>query len=284
MLEKVLGPGQAIVRVSAEINYDTLSKTEEKFDPDGQVMRSQTKNDENNDSSTAAPSGPVGISANTSTDTNSAASTPVSNTKNRRALTTVQYEIGKTTSSQIQAAGGIKRLSAAVTIAAKMEGVGADRKIVSRAPEEIEKLRRIVTSALGIQTGNDNLRGDTVALEELPFNDQFATDMAQDLVQQQKHDMWWNIARSAGYPALGLLALLILWRLFKRTPIQEIPLGVPVGRLLGGHHGAAGGHGSGAEPEAVVTVEVLNRLIKENPVNMTQAIREWMDKERTPQA
>ena len=27
-----------------------------------------------------------------------------------------------------------------------------------------------------------------------------------------------------------------------------------------------------------MTVDVLNKLIKENPVNMTQAIREWMSK------
>ncbi len=39
MLEKVLGPGQAVVRVSAEINWDTTTRTEEKFDPDGQVAR-----------------------------------------------------------------------------------------------------------------------------------------------------------------------------------------------------------------------------------------------------
>src|SRR5579862_731861 len=34
MLEQVLGPGQAVVRVSAELNWDTLTRTEEKFDPD----------------------------------------------------------------------------------------------------------------------------------------------------------------------------------------------------------------------------------------------------------
>jgi hypothetical protein len=36
-----------------------------------------------------------------------------------------------------------------------------------------------------------------------------------------------------------------------------------------------------AEPAGVVSVDVLNRLIKENPANMTQAIREWMDKGRS---
>jgi flagellar M-ring protein FliF len=292
VLEKVLGPGQAIIRVSADINYDTVSKTEEKFDPDGQVLRSQTKNDENTDSLTSTPSAPVGISANTGSDTNTAsmASSPVSNTKNRRAVTTVQYEIGRSTSSLVQAAGGLRRLSASVSVAAKMEGTGADRKVVSRTPEELDKLRHIVASALGIQSGADNVRGDVIVLEEMPFNDQFATDMTRDMVQQQQHEMWWNLARNAAYPALGVVALLILLRLFKRTPIQEIPLGVPVGRLLASQRGAGG---NGRSPNAgnwnadgapVVTVEVLNRLIKENPANMTQAIREWMEKGRTSES
>src|SRR5207237_2278866 len=62
MLEKALGPGQAVVRVSADINYDVITRTEEKFDPDGQVLRMQTKNDENNDTTTASVSTPAGIS------------------------------------------------------------------------------------------------------------------------------------------------------------------------------------------------------------------------------
>ena len=50
-------------------------------------------------------------------------------------------------------------------------------------------------------------------------------------------------------------------------------------------NGNGNGHKAGgfeADP-GVVTVEVLNRLIKENPTNMTQAIRDWMNKGRTPE-
>src|SRR5882724_7785452 len=111
MLEKVLGPGQSIVRVSADINYDTITKSEEKFDPDGQVIRQQTKNDDTVDSSTSsAGASAVGISANTSTDTNNA-SANINNSKTRKVTSTVDYEIGKTTSSTVQAAGGIKRIA-----------------------------------------------------------------------------------------------------------------------------------------------------------------------------
>lgn len=302
MLEKVLGPGQALVRVSADINFDTVTRTEEKFDPDGQVVRTQTKDDENTDTITSTSTSPVGISANTATDTNNPAPAagPTSNSKNHKTTGTTQYEIGKTTSSMMQAAGGVKRLSAAVTVAARMDGTGADRKVVNRSPEEIEKLRRIVTGAIGIQTGNDNTRGDAITLEELPFNDQFATDVTHELQQQQKHEYWWNIARTLMYPALALIALLILLRLFKRTPVQEIPIGIPVGRLMAAHktngngNGNGNGHSNGRgvtpanwdnEPESgVVTVEVLNRLIKENPANLTQAIREWMNKGRASES
>jgi flagellar M-ring protein FliF len=291
MLEKFLGPGQAVVRVAAEINYDTTTRSEEKFDSENPVLRSQTKNDENMDSSTSTPTAAASISSSTG-ETNEVAAGPVNNTKNRKSVTTVQYEIGKTTSSTVQTAGGLRHISAAVTIAAGYEGAGADRKVVKRKPEDLDKLKTLVASAVGI----DTTRGDTVTLEEMPFNDRIATDMTHDLEQQQKHDMWWSLAKGALYPVSALIALGMLLRIFKSTPVQEIPIGVPVGRLVtakangngnGNGHGGGNGHGNGWGQEAVpgvVTVDVLNRLVKENPANMSQAIREWMDKGRVSQS
>jgi flagellar M-ring protein FliF len=293
MLEKVVGPGQAIVRVSADINYDSLTQTQEKYDPDGQVVRTETKNEENNDSTTTkATSGPVGITANISTNAPAqAANSPVDNTQDHKTTSTTEYEIGKTTSSLVQVAGGIKRLTASVTVAEQMEGTGADRKPVARTPEQLDQLTKLVSSALGI----DSSRGDTLSVEELPFNDDYSTGITKELDQQQERDFWIGIGRNAIYPTLGIAALVVLLRIFKRTPVQEIPLGVPVGRLMakqngngngnGNGHGHGNGHGRFGEefetPPGVVTVEVLNRLIKENPANMTQAIRDWMNKGRS---
>jgi flagellar M-ring protein FliF len=184
----------------------------------------------------------------------------------------------------VQVAGGIKRLAASVTVAAQMQGTGDDRKVVPRSPEDLKKLQDIVAGAVGI----DTTRGDTIALEELPFNSDFADNVTKELDQQQKTDFWLNLARNSIYPALGIVALFILLRLFKSTPVQEIPLGVPVGRLMAKHNGNGNGNGHGKfgefEPQpGVVTVDVLNRLIKENPANMTQAIRDWMTKGRAPE-
>ena len=292
MLDKVLGPGQAIVRVSADINYDTLTRSDEKYDPDGQVVRTQTKDDQNTDSSTTSSSTPAGIGSNTSTNgtttTTTASTTPVNNTQNHTTTSTIEYDNGKTTSSLVSTAGGIKRLSASVTVASQMEGTNAaDRKAVPRSAEDLDKLKSLVASAVGI----DATRGDTIALAEMPFNTEYSTEITKELDSQQKQELWTGIARNAAYPALGLVALFLLFRLFKKTPIQDIPLGVPVGRLMATHNGNGNGNGNGHSPArlsesydappGVVTIEVLNRLIKENPTNMTQAIRDWMNKGRS---
>ena len=279
MLEKVLGPGQAIVRVAAEINYDTLTRTEEKYDPDGQVLKSQTKMEENDDTTTSTATTPVGVSSNTSSENTNAAATaaPVTSTRSKKNTGTTSYEVSRVTSNLLQGAGGLKRLSAAVTVAARYEGAGAERKMVTRPPEELEKLRRIVQSTLGIQI--DPARGDQVTLEELPFNDQFAIEVTQNLEQQQKYEFWWNLARNAVYPVLGIAALLVLIRLFQRTPVDEIPIGIPIGQLGGNGNGNGNGHGWDKEqPREIVSIEAINQLIKENPSNMTHAIRSWLSR------
>jgi len=281
MLEKVLGPGQAIVRVSAEVNYYTMTRHEEKYDPDGQVVRSQTKTDDSLTSATTGNNSATGISANTADTNNASGAAPVNNTRNNKSVSTIAYEIGSTRIDSTQAPGGLKRLTAAITIATQMEGTGADRKAVPRSPEEIEKLRTLVSNALGA----DPSRGDIVGLEEMPFNDQFATDLTQQLDNQSKRDYWTNLLRSLLYPALGLGALFMLMRTFKSTLVPEIPIGVPVGRLGVKTNGTGNGNGHSRygefsfEPQpGVVTVDVLNKLIKDNPNNMTQAIREWMNR------
>ena len=286
MLEKVLGPGQAVVRVSAEINWDTITRTEEKFDPDGQVVRSSTINDENTDTATTQSSGGApGLAANSNTVVRSAATirmrtnapVPTLNSSHtRKKVTNASYEINKTTSNILQAAGGLKRISSAVFIAEKFDGKGADRKAVPRTPEELLKIKRIVQSALGIQENGDANRKDEITLEEMPFNDQVSAEGDQQFDKQERLQFWLDLGKKLVYPALGILFLFLFWRALKRIKVDDIPLGVPIGN--GNGNGNGNGHGIGHGKGGVVTVEVLNQLIRENPANMTQAVRGWLTK------
>jgi len=267
MLDAVLGPGQAVVRVSADLNWDTITRTEEKFDPDGQVARTTTVNDENTDSATAAQGGVAGMAGPPADGTNAPA-TPVNSSRTRKKVTNSSYEINKSTSNILQAAGGIKKLSAAVFVAQRFDGTGANRKAVPRTDADIQNLTQIVQSALGVQ-GND------VTLKEMAFNDQFSSEITQSLDKQEKRQYWTDIGLKMIYPALALGVVFLFWRTLKGVKVDELRLGVPVGN-------GNGQIGKSGAPANLVTVDVLNQLIRENPGNMSQAVRTWMTRNHKP--
>jgi flagellar M-ring protein FliF len=294
MLEAVLGPGQAVVRVSADLNFDTLTRTEEKFDPDSQVARITTLNDENTDTTSATAGGGVpGVAVNIGADTNSAGAGPVNTSRMKKKTTDTQYEINKITSNLTQLAGGVKRVSAAVFVAARYEGTGSARKAVPRPPQELEKLRRIVQSALGLQP-TDTTRKDEITLEEMPFNDQFA-EVTQDLGREAQKHFWWTQVQNLIFPVLGLAVVVAFFRMLKRTPetpapgareTEEEALDLADGNghrrreetpLLAGAGRMSGAYARGMQP-GVVTVETLNQLVRENPTSVTQAIQGWLNR------
>lgn len=283
MLDTVLGSGQAVVRVAADINWDTITRVEEKYDPDGQVARSTTLNDETTTTTTAdANGGAAGVASNVANaDTNGPSANPVSSSQTKKKVTENQFEVSRTTSNVLLSAGGIKRLSAAVFIAQKYEGDGKDRKAVPRSDEEIQKLKRIVQSALGLVEGDAN-RKDEITVEQLPFNEQPTVELTQRLDTDSKRQFYWDIGKNVLFALLALAMFVVFLKLLKKTSSGDIPIGVPLGQSDG--YGDLPGDGSVGSPgewrkegkPGVVTVEVLNALIKENPANMTQAVRSWL--------
>lgn len=291
MLERVLGPGQAVVRVSADLSFDTVTLEDVKYSPDT-VPKMETKTDENNQTETASSSGGVaGVATNSNTETNAAAggSSPVTNSKIKKTQTTTEYEVSKVTSNVVHAAGQVRRISAAVFIASRVTGTGTALKETPRSKEELEKLRRIVQSALGVQNGKGDSRNDEVTLEEITFNEQHKVEITKQLDKQQQWQMVGEGLRLLGYPGLALLIIMSFWRSFKKTPAENIPIGIPLGQFASANGNGSGGNGHGGngngrgngypgldDEPSVVTPEVLNRLIRENPENMSLAIRGWL--------
>jgi flagellar M-ring protein FliF len=270
MLNKVLGAGQSVVRVSADINFDSLTRVEEKYDPEGQIPRTTTMTEEKLDTITANPTAAAGVSANSSLETNAVAAVPANSSKSNKKVQNTSYEINRTVSNIMQTPGSVKRVSAAVFVAASATGSGTNRVVNVRTPEEMQKIKCVVMGALGIQEGPDATRPDQITIEELPFNEEPAMEIVKQLDQQEKKQFWWDLGKTLIYPLLGCVVLFVFWRAFKSTPVDHIPLGIPVGS----------GHGRSFRPgdSDTVTVEVLNQLIRENPHNMTAAIRSWMGK------
>ena len=199
----------------------------------------------------------------------------------KQKVTNSQYEISKISSNTLLSAGGIKRLSAAVFIAQKMEGEGKERKPVERTDDELKKLKRIVQSAVGIVEG-DASRKDELTLEQLPFNDQPAIELSQRLETDGNRQFYWEVGKNVLFALVALIMVMIFLKLLKKTNSNDLAVGMSAGGAGAGFGGLEGGEGEGGADwrkdakAGVVTVDVLNALIKENPANMTQAVRSWL--------
>ena len=177
MLEKPLGPGKAIVRVSCELDFKRQERTEEKFFPDKNAVRSEQLFNESSKGSGTGPSGVPGILSNTSaadmTGDNAGKKTGQSGAAGNDFLKqerTVNYEISKVTSHTIEPFVTIKRISIAVIIdgirkLADKEDAKEEWVYVPRTEEEMGKYERIVKRAANF----DPARGDEVEVVNIPF-------------------------------------------------------------------------------------------------------------------
>ncbi|MEW6427002.1 MAG: flagellar basal-body MS-ring/collar protein FliF [Thermodesulfobacteriota bacterium] len=170
MLEEVVGVDRARARVTAQLDFDKVNVTEELFDPDGQVVRSEQNLTEENRLGPDQPQGIPGVKGNLATFAESGAEAAAGGEGSRRNNSTRNYEISKTVRQVQAAAGVVKRLSVAVMVDGTYER-GKDEKgnettrYVARSKEEIDNFVRIVRNAIGY----DPDRGDQVEVVGVPF-------------------------------------------------------------------------------------------------------------------
>ncbi|MTH98433.1 flagellar basal-body MS-ring/collar protein FliF [Roseibium sp. RKSG952] len=163
ILSSVVGPGRARVRVAAEIDHNRTTETIETYDPDGQVVRS-TQTREEASSSTDAP-GQVTV-GNQLPNAGDNAAAAADEDQSSLSEEVVNYEISKSTRTEVVEAGQIRRLSVAVlvdgTYAPNADGAMV---YVPRTQETLDRIAVLVRSAIGY----DASRGDTVEVVNLQF-------------------------------------------------------------------------------------------------------------------
>jgi flagellar M-ring protein FliF len=234
LVEGVVGVGKARVQVSADVDMAQVTTQEEKFDPDGQVVRSQSTNENSAKDNSSSASGATSASTNVPGSTNSTtASSPTGNEQ------TTNYEISKTTTTQVQQPGTVKRLSVAVAVDG-VSAVGKDGKpgpYTPRSAEEMQHLNDLVKAAMGFSAD----RGDQVQVVNVRFPDAAdgeGVSAASPMMGFDKND----IMRAIELGVLALVAIMILFFVL-RPLIRSATSGAPGGgvALI-----PAGGSGGGA--------------------------------------
>ena len=272
MLAQVIGPGNAVVRVSADIDTEATTLTEEKYDPEGQVIRTQTTSDDTSSMTEAhAAGGAVGVSANVpdKAAANAAASVakPSSSTESNRKNRTTTYEINRTLTNVTRSPGTIKNVTAAVLVAPRPAPAGASAA-QKRTPEEMNALRQLVVNALGLKASPGQPLESLVTVDEIAFSAEPVTQEVQAIEKESRMMGWLEAGSRWGALAAAAAIFLVFLRMLNRQPPEPVPV-----EILSVPSEAAGRNRSQG---AGVTPDFLNDLIRQKPANVGETLREWM--------
>lgn len=183
LLDKVVGTGKSVARVSASLEFKQVEKYEERYDPETAAVRSEQRSEEKL-GSTSVATGVPGVQANlgrTSPGTGTAGGGSKSDE-------TLNYEVSRTTARIVEPVGQLSKVSVAILVDGKYEApVGAKAgaqekaKYQPRTPDELQKIEALVKSSVGFNSE----RGDQVTVANIPFQDTGDTGLGEP-------EKWWN--------------------------------------------------------------------------------------------
>jgi len=289
LLTNIVGSGRARVQVSAELDLNRLSKTSEVFDPDGQVVRSTQTRDLANQATGPGNSGEVTV-ANELPGASQNAGGSTSETGSTTEETT-NYEISKTTQTEMTEAGGIKRLSVAVVV----DGIytpdaGGNSTYVPRSADELAQITALVRTAVGFM----ETRGDTVEVANMQFAERPGlSDLgtAEAGLFDFTRDDLMNGAEMLVTLLIALALVFFVMRpLLKKVlaPEPKAPLALPVSAEIGGPgvHEAPPldqqrlpdwiDEAKFAGAQQAETVRNVGALVDENPKQAALIVRDWL--------
>src|SRR5580692_5553163 len=163
IVSSVVGAGRARVQLSADFDFNKITQTSDKFDPEGRVLRSTQTREES--TATAESNGQVTVNNELPGSQNqSNAATPRDQSK--KSEETNNYEISRTTKTEVTEAGRVNRISVAVLVdGAYSKNEKGELVYKERSKEELDRISTLVRSAIGF----DQKRGDQVDVVNLKF-------------------------------------------------------------------------------------------------------------------
>jgi flagellar M-ring protein FliF len=201
MLDGVIGQGKSIVRVTAELDFQQVEKTNEMYDPNSAVVRSEETTNE--------------VKSATDKQQESAVET----TDNNRVETAItNYEINKTVEHIVNSVGNIKRLSVAVLldgIRKKADGAtGTATEVYEpRSQEDIDRISAIIRNAVGY----DSQRNDQIEVVNLSFDRTVMDDEQERLDKVVQQEFYIDIGKKVLWVLAGLLVFLYVRRKLKKV-------------------------------------------------------------------
>ena len=163
LLEKTIGFGKVKVEISADIDFDQKTTNAEKYDPEGQVVRTLGNSQETSSSS----EGEGGSTSVQNALPEQAAGGSKEKNSTKRNEENTSYEISRTVETHKKEAGSIKSLSVAVLVdGTSIKDKDGKLTYTPRSKEDLEQIKILVKTAIGFKDD----RGDKIEVINMPFS------------------------------------------------------------------------------------------------------------------
>ena len=271
MLEDALGSGKVIAKISTDLDFEQVERTEEIFDPDSQVVRSENQISESSVGS-IPPGGIPGVQAlvPSGEDSGSGAGQAAQRNKSNAVF---NYEINKEVRRISKPVGEITKLSVAVMIDGTMAGDPAEYQ--PRTPEEMAKYLQMVQSAVGF----DAERGDVVQVENIQFDHSQLDKEKAEIESAEQIDL----ALEVGKLVVGLIFLIMFFTRVIRpiitwmtTTVEVIPQTEQLGGADNNPVDEETKRLTEMENQADKIRKSVNEFVGQDPKYTAGVIRKWM--------
>jgi flagellar M-ring protein FliF len=223
IVSSVVGAGRARVQLSADFDYNRITQTSDRFDPEGRVLRSSQTREES--SATAETNGQVTVNNELPGNQRGPDNAAPARDQSKKTEETNNYEISHTTKTEVTEAGRVNRISVAVLVdGTYAKNDKGEMVYQERSKEQLDRIAALVRSAIGF----DQKRGDQVEIVNLKFAEAPAVAPIAEptglfgMLQFTKDDVMYVIELGV-MMLLGLVVLFMVVRpLVKRIIASEV--------------------------------------------------------------
>lgn len=285
VLERFVGDGKAVVRVRALMDFSREVRTEEIYDPEKQVVRSEESLNEVRENGGNRVGGAAGGAQNDPNVAQGVVRVGDASNANREKVIT-NYEINKVTKQVKGQAATIQRLSVAVIVdgsykgtpvAADAEGPAPTPEYVARSEAEMETIKKLVANAVEFNPA----RGDQLEVANVQFEaaDLATAEAALAASERKAAVRFWT--RMGLVLAMGLLLVFLVFRpMVKSLTDQPDVAEVLDGSLPGAESGLPGQELFDEDDyEELPVAEKLVAFCKSNPQTAADVMTYWLKQE-----
>jgi flagellar M-ring protein FliF len=293
MMSRIVGDGHVVARVTADLDFNSVSEKQVTYDQDGAAIRSQQHNNQAMQGFRPTASGVAGAQSNLPLAQAQSTSTKTTDTKVAGDVT--NYAVPETIRTTTRAPGSVKRLSVAVVVDGKIvktkdkDGV-VKSEVQPWAPEKLKEFETIIASAAGI----DKKRGDTLEVKNMEFSQTDFTDAEALLAAREKKAYVQSLLLYAGMGLVIVLFFFMVVRPFIKWITDNTSDGVETflpqtleelerlqkgSSILPGLEDVVPGMPEQVDPEKIESEMVKEKvvtLVDANPQKAALILRDWL--------